>query len=111
MSSGSSRLFELRTSSRRPRRRNNVRRTRQPSANFSWMLYRDHIDTRLGQLEKKERVTFDGWSDRRELYENLERKIKPLIISEILKDSNIPVAQLKERIAALVDRHYREFCD
>ena len=82
------------------------------NARFRWtLLLREHIDTRLEQLEQKGRVTFDDFWDRRDLFRKLEPRIEPTIIAEILKDPAPSDAQLKQRIAALVDQHYKEFCD
>ena len=81
-------------------------------AEIRWILHlSNQIDTRLGQLEQKKRVMFDGFSDRREMSRSLEQKIKPIIVGEIINDQGLSDARLKARIAALVDRHYEEFCE
>ena len=81
-------------------------------ADLRWiLLLSNEVYTRLGQLEQRGRVAFPQFWDRTDLRRKLEQKIKPMIIAEILKNPSLSDAQLKQRIAALVDRHYEEYCD
>lgn len=81
------------------------------AAELRWITLLSHINTRLGQIEQKDRITFDSIWDRCELRRKLEERIKQAIITEIINDQSLSDAQLKQRIAALVDQQYKEFCE
>lgn len=71
----------------------------------------NRIDDRLRELEQAEKLFVDDYWDRKGLAGKVEKKIEPLLRAEIERNPQLSDADLKNRIARLVDEHYREFCD
>ena len=71
----------------------------------------NRIDDRLRELEQAEKLFVDDYWDRQRLAGKVEKKIEPLLRAEIERNPQLSDADLKNRIARLVDEHYREFCD
>jgi DNA-binding transcriptional MerR regulator len=72
---------------------------------------KSRIDDRLGELERAEEVFFDDYFDRQRVAGSVEKKIEPLLRAEIERNPQLSDADLRGRIARLVDEHYLDFCD
>jgi hypothetical protein len=105
--------IQLRTEVQRQResaQRDRERQQRQAQARADSLLSHA-VEKRLQKLVDRGTVRFHGDGDRYDLRDKVTRKIRPILVSEIMEAPAISEEQLRERIAHLVDQHHVEFCD
>jgi excisionase family DNA binding protein len=69
-----------------------------------------HLGDYLRELGEDE-IVFDDAADRWEMETGLKKRIRPLLLSEVLEDPKISDQDIDELIEELVDEHKREFLD
>jgi hypothetical protein len=89
---------------------NDQERQRLQAASRLDSLLSDAVERRLLKLER-DTIEFESDSDLYDLRDKVTRKIRPILIREIVQAPATSEKQLRERIAHLVDAHHGQFCE
>jgi len=89
--------------------RDEARKRTEVETRVDWRLP-GRVGTYLAELDGNE-IEFDDLSDLRKMEINLENRIRPILIGEVLGDPEISDGDLDALIEELIDAHLGEFLD
>jgi len=69
-----------------------------------------HVGEYVRELEKDE-IEFEDATDRWEMEKNLTKRIRPMLLSEVLKEPEMSEEEIDELLEELVEEHFKEFLD